>query len=80
MVTSAFSLVQMQPMMHNRFIFFYVIICPLPTMVFHPKSWATWASRYSRESVKSVDSLWLLIETMRYGCNSTNTITQLLAL
>ena len=49
-------------------------------MVFHPKSWATWASRYSRESVKSVDSLWLLIETMRYGCNSTNTITQLLAL
>jgi len=30
-VTSAFSLVQMQPMMHNRFIFFYVIICPLPT-------------------------------------------------
>ena len=26
MVTSAFSLVQMQPMMHNRFIFF-----PLPT-------------------------------------------------
>ena len=50
------------------------------SMVFHPKSWATWASRYSRESVKSVDSLWLLIETMRYGCNSTNTITQLLAL
>lgn len=31
MVTSAFSLVQMQPMMHNRFIIFYVIICPLPT-------------------------------------------------
>lgn len=26
MVTSAFSLVQMQPMMHNRFIFFYVIM------------------------------------------------------